>query len=39
MAFEPQRDEIFLDSAFHRRLRHWVVLEFIWTWRLVRPSR
>lgn len=37
LQFEPKRDQVLLESTFHGRLRHWVALEFVWTWRLVRP--
>jgi hypothetical protein len=39
LKFEPKRYQILMESTFHLRLRHWVALEFVWTWRLVRPNR
>jgi hypothetical protein len=33
-----KRDQIFLEPSFHRRLRHWIALEFVWAWRLVGPN-
>jgi hypothetical protein len=39
LQIEPRRDRIVLEPTFHRRLRHWVALEFVWTWRLIGPGR
>lgn len=39
LRLELRHDRIDLDPAFHQRLRHWIALEFVWTWRLVRPDR
>lgn len=36
---EPKTRRIILAPTFHGRLRHWVALEFVWTWQLVRPDR
>jgi hypothetical protein len=36
---EPRHDSIVLEPTFHQRLRHWVALEFVWTWKLVQPRR
>jgi hypothetical protein len=33
-----KRGEILLESTFYRRLRDWIVLEFVWTWWVVRPT-
>jgi hypothetical protein len=30
---------VLLDASFHQRLMLWIALEFVWTWRLVRPDR
>jgi hypothetical protein len=38
MEFQKERNRIFLERSFHERLRHWIALEFVWIWRLVRPQ-
>ena len=38
LRLELRHDRISLDPAFHQRLRHWIALEFVWTWRLVQPG-
>lgn len=38
IAAELETGRIRLDPGFHRRMRHWIGVEFVWMWRLVAPS-
>jgi hypothetical protein len=38
MEFQKERNQILIERNFHQRLRHWIALEFVWIWRLVRPD-
>lgn len=39
LRLELRHDSVALEPSFHQRLRHWVALEFVWTWQLVQPDR
>ncbi|MGJ4890698.1 hypothetical protein ACQR1Y_21055 [Bradyrhizobium sp. HKCCYLRH3099] len=34
----PRRGEVLLDAGFYQRLQHWIALELVWTWWLVRAA-
>lgn len=36
LAIGPRSGEVFLAPDFHQRLQHWIALEMVWTWWLVR---
>jgi hypothetical protein len=38
LAIKPRSNEVFLAPDFHRRLQHWIALEMVWTWWLVRGA-
>lgn len=38
LAVRPRSNEVFLAPDFHARLQHWIALEMVWTWWLVREA-
>lgn len=38
LAIKPRSGEVFLAPDFHQRLQHWIALEMVWTWWLVRDA-
>lgn len=38
LAVRPRSGEVLLDPDFHARLQHWIALELVWTWWLVREA-
>ncbi|NPU68144.1 hypothetical protein HL667_24290 [Bradyrhizobium sp. 83012] len=38
LTLEPRGGQMLLEPGFHQRLQHWIALELVWTWWLVRAA-